>query len=241
MILVLCEETDVSALWAAEALQMRGLSPTVLTGAVLASAERWEHRIGRSGADCEIRLSDGTCLRGRETGGVLNRLPAVPSAWLRRFGGPDFNYAMQEMYAFYLSWLHALPGPKLNPPMPQGLCGNWRHPSAWTALAARAGLPVRPFRQTSGEDPASPWQTPVELSTATVHVAGARVVGPQPLVQSHGTACLRLSEAAGAPLLGIDFAPDINGQWKMIRVSVMPDLVCGGEELADALTTALAP
>jgi hypothetical protein len=186
MILVLCEETDVSALWVAQALRMRGLSPMVLTGADLASAERWEHTIGRAGADCEIRLSNGASLHGRETGGVLNRLSAVPSAWLRRFGGPDFTYAMQEMYAFYLSWLHALPGPKLNPPTPQGLCGNWRHPSAWAALAARAG-PVRPFRQTSSEDPVSPWQSPALLSAATVHVAGARVIGPRPLVQSHGS------------------------------------------------------
>jgi hypothetical protein len=241
MILVLCEETDVSALWAADALRLRGLSPAVLTGADLASVERWQHRIGRAGADCEIRLSGGACLRCRETGGVLNRLPSVPSTWLRRFGGPDYNYAMQEMYAFYLSWLHALPGPKLNPPTPQGLCGNWRHPSAWVALAARVGLPVWPFRQTSDDDPASLWQMPALPSTETVHVAGTRVVGSSPQLRSYGAACLRLAEAAGATLLGIDFAPDINGEWKMTRATVMPDLVCGGEELADALAAALAP
>ena len=32
------------------------------------------------------------------------------------------------------NWLNALPGPLLNQPTPQGLCGNWRHPSAWAVL-----------------------------------------------------------------------------------------------------------
>src|SRR5271165_822836 len=134
MILALCDQADVSALWAAEALRSRGMTVQVLTDADLAAVETWDHRVGRAGADCEICLAGGARLRGSDTRGVLNRLSHIPSAWVRRYGGPDREYAIQEMHAFYLSWLHALPGPVLNPPTPQGLCGNWRHISAWTAM-----------------------------------------------------------------------------------------------------------
>ncbi|MBU6498502.1 MAG: hypothetical protein KGQ40_08240, partial [Rhodospirillales bacterium] len=127
MILVLCDEADVSALWAADALRQRGLSPTVLTGLDLAWVRGWRHRVGAKGADILLRFDTGQ-LDGRSVRGVLNRLSYLPRAWLARIGGPDRDYAMQEMLAFYLSWLHSLGGPKLNPPAPQGLCGNLRHP-----------------------------------------------------------------------------------------------------------------
>lgn len=84
MILVLCEETDFSAQWAADAFRRRGHSVTLLTGADLAGAMKWKHSIGQAGADCEIRFADGACLRGGDTRGVLNRLASVPVAWLRQ-------------------------------------------------------------------------------------------------------------------------------------------------------------
>src|SRR5579863_91876 len=240
MLLVLCDENDAPALWAAEALRERGLSPTVLTGADLAAAKRWEHRVGAGTAACEILLGDGAVLRSRDVHAVLNRLPTVPWTWQRRIGGADRDYAIQEMYAFYLSWLHGLPGRKLNPPTPQGLCGNPRHPSVWAALAARAGLPARPFRQTSEDDPELHWRETAPSET-TLNVVGARVVGPDSLVRSQGDACLRLSRAAGAPLIGVDFATDPDGAWRMAGVSIMPDLSRNGPELADALAEELAP
>jgi len=136
MILVLCDEADIAALWAADGLKRRGLSPTVLTGNDLASVRVWKHTIGAAGADIELRF-ESTAIHGSEIRGVLNRLSFLPRAWLNRIGGPDRDYAVQEMLAFYLSWLHAIAAPKLNPPTPQGLCGNMRHPSAWVALAVR--------------------------------------------------------------------------------------------------------
>ena len=159
MVLVLCEESDLAALWAASRLQARGLTVEIVTGADLAAAERWEHRVGRSGVTLDLTLAGGRRLSSAEVKGGLNRLFFLPSAWLQRIGGPDRDYAIQEMHALYLSWLHALPGPLLNRPTPQGLCGNWRHPSAWAALAARAGLPVAPYRQSSDDDPAELWQS----------------------------------------------------------------------------------
>src|SRR4029450_14122694 len=110
MILVLGDEQDQSAYWVADMLRRRGQAVRMVTGAELASARGWQHRGGQAGADCIIQFADSTCLRTSETRGVLNRLSSVPAAWLRRYGGLDREYAWQEMYAFYLSWLHALPG-----------------------------------------------------------------------------------------------------------------------------------
>ncbi len=238
MLLVLCEETDAAAWWAADALRTRGLSPTVLTGADLAGVRGWRHTVGAADAAITLRF-DHARLDGRDVRAVLNRLSFVPRAWVARVASPDRDYAMQEMHAFYLSWLNALRGPMLNPPTPQGLCGNMRHPSAWAALAARAGVPIRAFRQTSEDDPAASWR--FVPSPATLFVVGPRVVGPAALAGPHGPACLRLAAAAGCPLLGIDFAPDEAGTWRMTGASPLPDLARGGDALADALAAALAP
>jgi hypothetical protein len=240
MILVLCDEADVSALWVVDGLKRRGLSPTLLTGLDLAAVRVWKHTVGAARADIELRF-EGAALRGRDVLSVLNRLCFLPRAWFERIGGPDRDYAVQEMQAFYLSWLHTLAAPKFNPPTPQGLCGNMRHPSAWVALAARSGLPVRPFRQSSDDDPAAAWLAPPHPATSTVFVVGGEIVGLDALVGLHRAACLRLANAAGCPLLGIDFAPDVQGMWQMISASVIPDLTRGGEVLIDALARALTP
>jgi hypothetical protein len=241
LVLVVCEEADLAAFWAAERLQSRGLPVEIVTGADLAAAERWEHRLGRSGITLALTFAGGQrCLHSRDVGGVLNRLSFVPSAWLQRIDGPDVEYAIQEMHAFYLSWLHALPGPILNRPTPQGLCGNWRHPSAWAFLAAHAGLPIAPYRQSSEDDPAKTWRPAREPPRATVLVIGERVLAPSVVPENLHDACRRLARDAGTTLLGINFEPAAGAGWEFSGASVMPDLVRGGEPVADALAEAFA-
>jgi hypothetical protein len=240
MLLILCEEQDSSALWAAAALRLRGFAPQLVTGMDLSQVVQWQHRVSSNGADWEMRLQDGVCIRSHEITGMLNRLSFIPSAWLRSVGGTDRDYAQQEMQAFYLSWLYAVQCKKLNAPTPQGLCGNWRHPSVWAGLAAKSGLPVKPFRQTSNDDPDLPWQLSVAPSSMTLHVVGEQVFGPDNgLVSTYGNACLHLAKAADVLLLGIDFERNANDQWEMVKVSIMPDLMRGGEAMADALAKAL--
>jgi hypothetical protein len=239
LILVLCEAFDHAALWAASGLRQRGVAVDTLTGADLDAAEQWEHRVGAAGADVVIQFVNGSRLVGSETRGVLNRLSYLPTAWLQRIGGPDRDYAMQEMYALYLSWLHALPGPVLNPPQPQGLCGNWRHRSMWAMLAGRAGLPMAPYRQSSDDDPMLAW-LPQPSAPLTAFVVGRHVIAPPALPHDLYAACRRLSQSAGAPLLGVDFAPDATGGWQFTGASVAPNLTAGGEQLIDALAETLA-
>lgn len=240
MILVICHEADGSAAWAAAALRRRGLPLTLLTGRDLAAVRRWRHTLSPDGAAAwAFELEPGRTLRSADVRGVLNRLSAVPWTWLSRIGGPDRLYAAQEMHAFYLSWLQALPGAVLNRPTPQGLCGNIRHPAAWTALALRAGLPVRPYRQTCDDDVVDRWRPTIEPTRQTVLVIGDRVIGPGELTRAHAAALRRLAHASGCALLGVDFARAPDGGWRMTGANPAPDLTVGGERLADALADAL--
>jgi hypothetical protein len=235
MVLVLCERTDPVAHWAAGCLRQQGLGVDIITGADLAAAGRLEHRVGSAGAAFELALAGDRRLSSRTVRGVLNRLPYLPNDCLRAIGGPDRDYAVQEIYSLYLSWLHSLPGPQLNRPAPQGLCGNWRHPASWTALALQAGLPSVPYRQSSKDDPATLWQRVAVPADATVFVVGPHIVGHPAVPRQLNEACRDLARRAGATLLGIDFAPGPNGDWRFVGASVMPDLVCGGEPVAAAL------
>jgi hypothetical protein len=238
LVLILCEETDAAAAWAATRLRQRGLATDIVTGADLAVAGRLEHRVGRSGSSFALELAGGRRLCGASVQGLLNRLTFVPAACLRRIGGLDRDYAIQEIYALYLSWLHSLPGPLLNAPAPQGLCGNWRHPSSWIALAVAAGLPAVPYRQSSRDDPAPLWQGLAAPAPATVFVVSERLVPHPAVARGLDEACRRLARAAGVKLLGVDFAPGTDGRWRFTGASVMPDLMRGGEAVADALAQA---
>ncbi len=238
MVLVLCEGFDRAAFWAAGRFRERGIAVDVVTGDDLAAAECWDHRLGAAGVSLSIQLRDGRRVVGDDTRGVFNRLSYLPNAWLQRIGGPDRDYALQEMYALYLSWLHSLKGPVVNPATPQGLCGNWRHPSMWMVLAGRAGLPCAPYQLSSDDDPALTWQARSTPAPMTAFLAGHHVVAPALPIGLH-EACRRLASLAGVRLLGIDFAPAGSGGWHFTGASVMPDLIAGGDALIDALIEVL--
>lgn len=242
MYLILASSTDLPAFWAAQGLAARGLAPVeMVTAEALVSAPYWEHRVGNgSRTALRISLPDGRFLDASAVRGTLNRLTAVPAGFLRT--SADHSYAHQELYAFFLSWLNALPGPLLNPPAPQGLCGRWRPSSEWVWLAGQAGLATAPFRQSSRETPPKlfgekPLLPPGSVGS-TVLVAAGRISGaaaPRDVLAG----CLRLAELAETPLLGIDFADGPAGPWTFAGATPWPDLRLGGEPFLSHLAAAL--
>jgi hypothetical protein len=107
MTLILCEAGDAVALWAAERLRARGSSADLLLSDTLGDAVRWEHRIDQTAASVSITLADGRSLSSAAAEPILNRLAFPPLARLHATAGEDYGYAMQEMFALHLSWLHA--------------------------------------------------------------------------------------------------------------------------------------
>jgi hypothetical protein len=250
MVLVLCDPNDVIAEWAARGLERRIGPVDVVLSAELAHALRWEHRVGQDAPVAEVTLGDGRRVTSREPCGVLNRLTFCPTHRLDAVGGKDRDYAVAEFQALFLSWLQALPGPMLNRPTSMGLGGHWRHPSAWAALAGRAGLATPPYRQTDQDSPdvvSTPpahrvdahRQPPFWRAPVTATVVGQTVVAPPEVPEPVLAACARIAELAGDELLGIDLAQTPVGDWEMLAATAMPDLRLGGEAVLDALAKEL--
>jgi hypothetical protein len=243
MWLVICEPSDASALWAFDGLQRHGLTPLeLLSPELLACSLRWEHRIDAHGASLAVTLAGGRRLDSGDLRGVLNRAYNVPLAMWRTAAEADRLYVQQEMFAFFLSWLHGLPCPVLNRPTAMGLAGTWRSESEWVCLAAKAGLPTPVFRQTSfdrlEESLGERRLRPLAAAVRTVITAGTSTAGAAaPPAIADG--CIQLAALAETALLGVEFIEGSAGAWTFAGASPLPELSLGGEALLDALATAL--
>jgi hypothetical protein len=239
MALILCEDGDPAAAWAAARLCRRGVAAELLASSQLGDAVRWEHRLDAGAASIAITLADGRVLSSDAAVPILNRLGMVPLRPLRATFGKDYGYAVQELSAFYLSWLHAWPATVVNRPVPQGLCGRHRHASQWTALGAAAGLETLIWAQSSDDPPDLGW-APRQPAEATAFVVAGRPLLPPVLPAALARPLARLAALAGTALIGIDFVRDPGRGWIMIGGSPAPNLMLGGEPLIDALAATLA-
>lgn len=241
MLLVLCESDDQAALWAGEGLLDRGLPVELVTADDLAQAVRWKHRLGSAGTASEVVLGDGRVLDSTGVTGTLNRLVTTPPWQLAAASEVDREYAAQEVFSLWLSWLWSLPGPMLNRPTPQGLSGCWRHDSEWAVLAAQAGLRTPTYQMTSSEPNGRQLVPDGELDeerVATSFVVGRRVVaGPQQAGIAEG--CRRLATASRTALLGVDLIEHQLGGWTFLQASPTPELRLGGDAILDALAAEL--
>jgi hypothetical protein len=235
MWLVICEQNDFPALWAAKGLEARGLKPLeIITPEALAYSRRLVHSLTSSQASVILELADGRVINSTTVCGTLNRLQLVPSNHLRCASEGDRRYAEQELYALFLSWLYCLQGVVLNKSTPNGLSGAWLHLSEWIWLASRAGL--SPFPYCQSETLAAPLP---QSSTITIIVVKGTCCGPAaPSPVREG--CLRLAKMCGTDLLGVDFQQTPSGNWRFINASPVPDLRLGGEALLDLLSIALS-
>lgn len=237
MLLVLGDPGDASAAWAADELRRRsGVRVLHVDGPLLTAAARWEHRVGSRGSSVAFALPDEGEVRGEDLVGVLNRLTSAFPPQAVHAPEDDRTYAAQEFFAFFLSWLHALPVPVLNPPAPRGLCGQWRHDAEWSTLAARAGFSTVPFRLSSreaGQEADVPRPAP---SLASVQVVAGEVIAAPPGAGIEES-CRALSLMAGAPLLAVTLV-ETEGGWTFAGAHPLPDLRAGGERAIRALAAA---
>jgi hypothetical protein len=244
MWLVLCDANDASAILAYQALQARGIAPLeLITADALALADEWEHRVEGESASVRVRLGDGRAFDGSALRGVLNRLYTAPTWHWRAAAKVDQEYVQQELIAFFLSWLNALPCPVLNRPTPQGLCGRWRSEAEWVCLAQRAGVPVAPYRASSF-DRIDEMRGEKRLivpgaSTCSIIVVDGVATGAS-APDDVKAACVRFAKSAETNLIGLDFTDGAAGPWTFVGANPMPDLRLGGPALIAALLPALA-
>ncbi len=239
----MCSAADASALWIYERLRARGRAPVgLLLAEALVGAVRWEHRVGAQGATLTLTTGDGRVLRGGDTGAALNRLAIPPLAVLGAVEPDDREYARNELTAFAASWLNSLSTTVINKPDPHGLCGRWRQPLEWRALAARAGMNCFPLQLTSA-DPDAGLQPPGSdqgPSVTMLAVDGRILYGGVPAALQR--ACQRLTTLCATRVLGLRFdgADPARGGWRFLDGTPYPDLTSAGESGVAALELALA-
>lgn len=231
--LVIASEQDKAARWAAERLLAKGHSPlAVVTDFDLAGAT-WQHRAGDDSFHTVLNLADGRVIDSVDVQGTLNRLSHVPASLVAGLNQDDRAYALQELTALVLSWLAAMPGPILNPADPRGLCGAWRPPAEWALLAANAGLHSLPVSAGNiSHNHQGSWKAwpPYGPVTEDVLIAGETVFANRDLSSDMVAACLRLSQVAATPLLGLALEGDC-----LAGATPLPDLRAGGDGLITAI------
>lgn len=235
MIVVLSHAADQSAHWVAARLRARRQwVEVVLVESLGVPGTAWHHTLGRGGRRAEVALTDGRVLRTGDVAAVLNRLLEPPVAVLDHAVEADAGYARSELTSFAASWLRALAPRVVNAPTPQGLCGAWRSPLQWRALALDVGLPSARLRCDSADPAAGSPAYGAEPGSVVLAVGGHPLVAGMPgPVRS---AAHRLAERAATPLLGLRFAPG----WQLVDATPYPDLSLAGEAGVDAVAAVLA-
>jgi hypothetical protein len=221
MIAVLCDAEDAPAQWAARALTERGLDVDLVTSAELMHA-RFEHRVDADGGRTAIALPGGRRIDCGRLRGALNRLSRPRVDLLGAVRGADRGYAVEELWAFWLSWLRTLGGPVLNPASPAGLCGPRRDPWDWAARAALARLAV----PRDG--------TRVRRRRCLIVCDGSVIGRSAPAEAIAGARALARAERC--PLLGVWF----DDRWAFAGATAEPDLRLGGAALCDVLARTFA-
>jgi len=198
---------------------------------------RWHHFLGQGGVRFEIALSDGRRFRNDCVRWVVNRLVRIPNAYLLTAEESDASYAEQEWRALLCSVLQSLHRSGvtvLEPPDPYSLSGRWRSPAEWSFLAARAGLPVRPWRW---HEPLLE-QPPARGAAAWALVIGQTVLSDVPLSAELLTACRRLAGISQMSVLHIGLT--LHGaRATFSKIVPLADLRIAGERSLDPLIALL--
>jgi len=242
VLVVLAHGADLSARWAAEGLRARGWSPVELVLVEsLDAATSWRHELGAGDARTDIGLADGRRLRTGEVTSVLNRMlqPSLATAAAAVPG--DADYVRSELTAFAASWIRTLAPRVVNEPTPQGLCGRWRSPLHWRALALEAGLPAAPASFDSRNPPPLGYGFDSVPSKVVLSIGGELFDGAVP--DAIRAAAWRFATLAETPILGLRFAgsePAREG-WRLLDATPYPDLASGGDAGLSALEAVLAP
>lgn len=246
MWLILTEPFDPSGAWLSDGLSARsGQLFSHFTSLDIGGDARCE-RGGETGREWfRLHTRDGAIIDSRTVRGVVNLLFSMPPGLATRMNPADRTAAIRNFAAPFMRWLHHCPGPVLNRPNAQGICGDIRLPAEWVSAAESAGLPClaseTPWSHSSWfgrpEDTRDlpPMQRVLVAGDTVLPLAARGAALPAHIA----AACRRLSVATHAPLLGIDLIPLPGDRWCFVAAHRRPDLQPGGQQAIEAVARAL--
>ena len=158
---------------------------------------------------------------------VYTRLSAVRDIHLSHVRSPDRAYVAEEMHAFLVAWLTALPCRVINRATPQCLAGPAWTWEQWSILAGRLGFRVHTTRRTA--DNLAPACFPPD--SRVVHVIGNRCWGE---ANRLGDRLAALARAAGVDVMSVVVAP-ANDSGEEILLECSPWLNLHSPVVSEAL------
>jgi hypothetical protein len=178
----------------------------------------WKYQPGQ--IEASVAVASDELISVREISGVYTRLASVSPDELMEIIPEDRPYVAQEMNAFLVAWLSALPCPVINRPAISCLSGpNWR-PEQWVHAAAQAGIPVVPVRRRvclSG----TPAPVGPPAQTFTLTVVGKECFGSKDRFLRQ--CALRIARCAKVELLAVNFAGSGKNA-RFLSANLWPDL-----------------
>lgn len=235
MHMILCHPGDHAAIWLHGAMRATGLPDAqIVSVEQLVYSRSIVHRMDSTADAGEIRLADGRAVRADSITGLVNRFRYLPSDHFAAATPDDRRYATDELHAFMLAWLDAVPGLVVNRAHPGALGGDSFGPLLLHQQAAAVGLPIAGTLRSSRAHAVTEASPPAVRSAI---VFGHRVFGPV-LPRPIQDGCRRLAVALGVPLLQVDFAREPAGGLSFAGASGSVDFRIGGRALASAMASA---
>ena len=237
MYLLLCDPQDTVAIWTYKGLKQRGVAPLHVIHARELLNARCAHTLGATGVSVEFNLEGYGRIHSDDIKGILNRLLWLPFDYFLQAHPNDRDYALQECYAFFASWMHSLSAPVLNPATVSGLSGRWYTPFEWALLAAQTGLNISTYHMSNRTQFVDMRPDPTAHHQKLL-VIGQCVVGPE-VPAWVKSACVQLAKRTDLPLLGIHLVELPNDKWSFAGATPCPDLRTGDKQGLDVLADIL--
>ena len=235
---ILCDPGDDAALWLHDTLRDLGLCRIDLVSVgQLVYSTRIVHQLSDAVERGEIHLSDGRTLRPEAIRGLVNRVNFLPTRHFDNVATADQGYATEELSAFFLAWLDAIPGRVINPPLPFSLNGGDFPIATVMHCAATAGLPTGGWHARAHESEA---ETSSSIEPTHVVIVFVGILFGPILPRDLQDACRRLAILLGLPLMQVALRRLRTGEWRFMSVTGNADFRLGGSGLAAAIGRELA-
>jgi hypothetical protein len=160
-------------------------------------------------------VAGGEVLNVSSLRAVYTRLGAVRERDVPHVRTADRDYVAQEMHAFLVAWLSALPCPVTNAATPSCLAGPAWPWERWALAAHRAGLrPDRVRRTTARHDKGE-----LRWGSSLMHVLGDRCLGEHLDIRTQSGLIAMASEANAVAVSVLMSPPDENGESDVLDCS----------------------